>query len=684
MEREIYLSEVQRLKSMKRNLDTSEIEALCRYGCSCDDWTKIYVCEHFDPIWCRYVHFSGECIIGDLSGSRTNEYGVPLKNGIYHAAVNDCVIEDGVCISHIRECISRYHIGKNSVIINTNVIAMKGESYFGNDVQASVMNETGGFEVPLSRHLTAQTAYLLTMLRPDHQLKEHLLKLFAKDAEECKSAYGYIGENVVIKNSGTIINAWIGEYTVIDSATRIQNCSLCSTAKLPVYIGDNVIAEDFIASTGAHISDGSVVARCFVGQSSKVEHLFSAHDSLLFSNCTLENGEACAVFAGPFTVSSHKSSLLIAGYFAFLNAGSGSNQSNHLYKLGPMHRGVVERGSKTASDSYVLWPSRIGAFSIILGRHVHHVDTTSFPFSYVIENKNETYLVPGRNLFSIGTMRDARKWPSRDKRPVDMRLDCINYNLLSPFTIGKMEEGYHKLKELQDFVGVSDHTYVFNNLNIRPSALKKGCQYYQYGIEKFIGNSLIQRIQDKFGSRKVRTIEELHKALLPDHDDGLGEWIDVCGMITPTQELKSLIMEPLCQGHFNSLNDLNHEIRQLHKRYYDLEWDWSFALMLRWYGLKDVNEINPGTISVILQRWILAVIRIDENLYADARNEFDIVSRVNFGIDVSAPEQVTQEYSDMVNAEFKDNAIVRSVEEHMDKKNALYTQTLQQLSPILH
>lgn len=81
----------------------------------------------------------------------------------------------------------------------------------------------------------------------------------------------------------------------------------------------------------------------------------------------------------------HKSSLLIAGMFSFLNAGSGSNQSNHLYKLGPIHQGIVERGSKTTSDSYILWPAKIGAFSLIMGRHVNHPDTSDLPFSYLIE-----------------------------------------------------------------------------------------------------------------------------------------------------------------------------------------------------------------------------------------------------------------------------------------------------------
>jgi hypothetical protein len=137
----------------------------------------------------------------------------------------------------------------------------------------------------------------------------------------------------------------------------------------------------------------------------------------------------------------HKSSLLIAGMFSFLNAGSGSNQSNHMYKLGPIHQGIVERGSKTTSDSYILWPARVGPFSLVMGRHYHHSDTSDMPFSYLIEHKDETYLIPGVNLRSVGTIRDAQKWPKRDKRKDPIQLDKINYNLLSPYTIGKMMKG---------------------------------------------------------------------------------------------------------------------------------------------------------------------------------------------------------------------------------------------------
>ncbi|NAW49767.1 DUF4954 family protein, partial [Salmonella sp. gx-f5] len=81
-------------------------------------------------------------------------------------------------------------------------------------------------------------------------------------------------------------------------------------------------------------------------------------------NSYMSNGEACAAFCGPFTASHHKSSLLIGGMFSFYNAGSATNFSNHAYKMGPMHWGILERGSKTASGAYLLMPATLGTYSV--------------------------------------------------------------------------------------------------------------------------------------------------------------------------------------------------------------------------------------------------------------------------------------------------------------------------------
>lgn len=57
------------------------------------------------------------------------------------------------------------------------------------------------------------------------------------------------------------------------------------------------------------------------------------------------------------------------------------------------------------------------------------------PFSYLIEKDDETYLVPGVNLRSVGTIRDAQEAYQARQAQGWFASDPINYNLLSPHTI---------------------------------------------------------------------------------------------------------------------------------------------------------------------------------------------------------------------------------------------------------
>lgn len=652
-----------------RHLTEEEIRLLEENRrCQADDWSLIKVSETFAPSQLTEVTFVGHCTLGDLSGTHIDRYGIKRSNGICHALLKDTTIGDGAYIANVRDCISDYDIGADVTVSNVNAIYMSGSSTFGNGVSVPVLNETGGIEVPLSRKLTAQIAYLLVTTPDSDPVHKELMRLISEDVEECRSERGTIGDDVRIVNTGTIIDGYIGDGSIIDGASILSDFSLCSRPGYSAVVGNGVIGKHFIAAAGASMVDNCTLHMVFVGQSAKVGNLFSANESLIFSNCTLENGEAAAIVAGPFTVSMHKSSLLIAGLFSFLNAGSGSNQSNHLYKTGPIHHGVVERGSKTSSDSYILWPSRIGPFSLIMGRHTDHVDTSAFPFSYVIENHNETYLVPGRALLTIGTMRDAKKWPSRDHRPGDCKLDCVNYNLLSPYTVGKMEQGYRKLQELLDFVGQHDETYIYHNLHLKSSSLHHGLRIYRLGIDKFIGNSLITRIRDKVESREIDTIEDLNGLLRPDHDEGVGLWTDLCGMIAPERGVRRLA-DGLRERAYASLDDFSSQVRSLHERYYELEWDWSYDLIYRWYGLDKSVSLTAEVVHEILDRWIDAVLTIDRSLIQDAAKEHAIDRRI------SSSATTQMDAAD----ELEQDVYVQCVREHMERKQSLYDSVVRQL-----
>ena len=371
----------------------------------------------------------------------------------------------------------------------------------------------------------------------------------------------------------------------------------------------------------------------------------------------------------------HKSTLLIAGMFSFMNAGSGSNQSNHMYKLGPIHQGAMERGAKTTSDSYILWPARIGAFSLVMGRHVNHPDTSDLPFSYLIEDKNTTYLAPGVNLRSVGTIRDAQKWPKRDLRKDPLRLDQINYNLLSPYTIQKMMKGREILKELARVSGETSETYSYQSAKIKNSALNKGIRFYETAIHKFLGNSVIKRLE----KIRFQSDEEIRKRLLPDTPVGSGEWVDISGLIAPKSEIERL-MSDIETGALSTVDQIHDRFADMHAHYYTYEWTWAYEKMLEFYRL-DAERITASDICAIVRQWQEAVVGLDRLVYEDAKKEFSLTSMTGFGADGSKAEQKLD--FEQVRGVFESNPFVTAVLEHIKVKTELGNELLDRLSGLL-
>ena len=656
---------------MFRILTQEEITVLESRGCRCDDWSNVQVAEGFDPARVTTVEFSGDIRIGSLAGRFVRPGGLVRRSEITNATLHNVAVGNDVYIRNIADYIANYDIADGAYIENVDSIVGTLDSTFGIGTEVSVLNETGGREVPVYERLSAQTAYLIAMYRNRREMVERLVTLIKVHAASLYGKRGQIGRNTLVINAGTITNVNVGDFALIKGATRLADGTISASESDPVVVGRDVIAEGFVFASGSCVDDGAVIHHCFIGQATKLTHLFSAHDSLFFANCACENGEAAAIFGGPYTVTMHKSSLLIAGMFSFLNAGSGSNQSNHMYKLGPIHQGVVERGSKTTSDSYILWPAKIGAFSLVMGRHVNHPDTSRLPFSYLIENRNESFLVPGINLRSVGTIRDAQKWPKRDKRRDPDRLDCINFNLLSPYTAGKMFAGIKLLDELERTAGLTAERFAFQTMTIDARALRKGRSLYRLAIDKFMGNSVIHRL----GTEPVADAAELSRRLAPTHPAGKGRWVDVCGMFAPKSEIDALC-DAIAAGEIRSLEEIEEAWRRIHADYYDMEWTWVVSMMESWFG-KTVDALTPDDIRCIIERWISSVRSLNGMLLDDARKEYSLKSRTGFGID--APDSDADDDFTSVRGQYECDPFVKMVEAHNVAKSALAESALQLL-----
>lgn len=658
-----------------RLLTEKEIVQLQEQHCSAADWNLIEVAESFVPDYVRHTRFSGKVRLGVFESVFNLPGGMTKHAGLNYVTLHNVTVGNNCCIENVKNYIANYEIGDDTFIENVDIILVDKRSKFGNGVEVSVLNETGGREVVIHDRLSAHQAYIMALYRHRPGLIDRMKQIIETYADEHASDRGTIGRHVTIVNAGYIKNVRIGDYCQIEGVGRLKNGSVNSNEYAPVHVGHGVICDDFIISSGSHVEDGTMLTRCFVGQACHLGHNYSASDSLFFSNCQEENGEACAIFAGPFTVTHHKSTLLIAGMFSFMNAGSGSNQSNHMYKLGPIHQGALERGAKTTSDSYLLWPARIGAFSLVMGRHVTHPDTSNLPFSYLIEEKNTTYLVPGVNLRSVGTIRDAQKWPKRDLRKDPNRLDQINYNLLSPYTIQKMMAGRGILKELARVSGETSEIYSYQSAKIKNSALNKGIHFYETAIHKFLGNSVIKRLEEIH----FKSDEEIRARLKPDTSIGTGEWVDISGLIAPKSEIERL-MGDIESGRLDSVDQIHNRFAEMHAHYYTYEWTWAYEKMLEFYGLR-AEEVTAKDIVVIVRRWQEAVVWLDRMVYEDAKKEFSLTSMTGFGADGSKEEQMRD--FEEVRGVFESNPFVTAVLEHIKVKTDLGNELIERLDGLV-
>lgn len=197
-----------------------------------------------------------------------------------HVTLHNVTVGDNCCIENIQNYIANYEIGHDTFIENVDIILVDGLSKFGNGVEVSVLNETGGREVLINDKLSAHQAYILALYRHRPELICRMKSITDFYSNKHASSVGTIGNHVMILNTGSIKNVRIGDYCHICGTCRLYNGSINSNAEAPVHLGHGVICDDFIISSGSHIDDGAMLSRCFIGQACRLGHNYSASESL--------------------------------------------------------------------------------------------------------------------------------------------------------------------------------------------------------------------------------------------------------------------------------------------------------------------------------------------------------------------------------------------------------------------
>lgn len=362
--------------------------------------------------------------------SRTTFAGEVILRGtpalILDSRLENVTVDGEATIERSR--ISNYSVGERARIIDAELRYFPGAHH-----RVNVLSETGGYTITARLGLTIE----------DAEAEAY--------GETCPEQVRLTGE--------------IGPDAEVCHPLRIENALIGARAR----VGYGVVADCAVIDADAAVTDGSMIYHCHVGKGCHIGKGFTAHDSAFFDNCTMECGEAAAVFAGPHAVSCHKSTLLIACRCSFFNAGSGTNMSNHAYRLGPVHHGEFKRGCKTASNAYVLWPATFGAYSLIVGSHKGHPDTSALPFSYVIEQNGKQTLMPGMVIKTAGLLRDLAKWPERDRRKDAEPIDCRH---LTPEMVETLERGITLLERM-------DGDTKWHGYQISAGMAKRGASLYR-------------------------------------------------------------------------------------------------------------------------------------------------------------------------------------------------------------
>lgn len=560
-----------------RRLTTNEIEAVRALGTYAEDWSEILVSEDFRPEQIQQSRLCGHVELA--SGARI-----------------------------IGSMVENYRIGARSAVEQVVALQCRHRSSFGNGVGVATMNENGGRTVHICDTMSAQTAYMMAFYRHRPQLTAALETLVNHIVEERADTLGTVGEDCTLSGARFIREVRIGDHVTVDGASLLENGTICNDAR----IGIDVKAEGFIIAEGARVSGGATLEHCFVGESCILDKGFTAAESLFFANSHCENGEAASIFAGPYTVSHHKSSLLIAGLFSFFNAGSNSNQSNHLFKSGAVHQGIHLRGCKFASGAYLMAPAAEGAFTMVMGHHSRHHDTSAFPYSYLLEREDRSFLLPAVNLTSYGTIRDLEKWPKRDRRQVQR--DVINFETHNPYTTGAMIRAVEMLHSLEE-MNPDSPVYSYNRVQIRASALQRGLSLYNRAIVASLGAML-------------------DRGCTNERYYGGGRWVDMAGQYIAKRVVEQLLNR-IEQGEFASLAEIDNELRVFAVHYDDYAHSWAEEVYASLLG----HTPSPEEIREAIDAGRNAYEKLIHLTEIDRKRDFASDMAVGYGIDSDTMEE---------------------------------------------
>lgn len=500
-----------------QKISREQIQQLELQGNFCDNWSQVHFNSNLNLTRIRNCQFVGTFF---CSAEKSIE--------LHHAHLNNVQMgEDNRIFSSFLENVS---LGYKNDLRNNHYIGCKTEHRAGEHHPVKVLDETGTKSLITLKNWSSQTAAFLLSDLIDTEQKE---RLFKQEQKNEAHKVCIIGNHCLLENNGHLERFHFTDFVHCIGVRHLHDCSVVSTEeeKTRVYYADHL--SKAIIQRQSFIGHGCIVQNSLIGQAVHLDNQASITHSFIFSNSEIEHSEVVSSFLGPFSVSHHRASLLIATMANHFNAGSGTQFSNHHYRGGPLHFGQFDKGCKIGSIAYAIHPSTMAAYSTLLGKH-GFIDSRDFPFSIVRERDGKTQVIPGSNFYSYGLYRDINKWQERDRR-LGKKDDATFNELLSPSICQTLERSVIKYSETKSAAGVAD------------ALLKRGIKTYEHAL-------------------RLAALKSPLKA-----EKSYSEWTELAGFPFPLAELKSL-----SQKNPASIKEINQDLEKMIEKIQSHKWQYKF------------------------------------------------------------------------------------------------------------
>ena len=323
----------------------------------------------------------------------------------------------------------------------------------------------------------------------------------------------------------------------------------------------------------------------------------------------------------------------------------------------------------------MLWPCKVGAYSVVMDKHGSNFDTSELPFSYITLEKGKSVITPAMNLFTVGTARDTVKWPKRDRRKDPNKLDLISFDFLNPFVAGKIFNGINLLNELHANVSKKQDYVMYKGISINRLMLRTSRRYYETAIHVYIGNLIVKQLNRLSA---ISSIEAVQKFLTPKDNRESTKWVDLLGLVAPEDAVNS-ITESVKSGKIDSVEGLQNRMELIHNAYEIDAYSWGAAQIKSYLGI-DVSKISKDQLTKIITDWKINSLKMNTMILKDAEKEFDQNSKLGFGND--GDETVLEADFEAIRGKYETNSFVVGLKNESAEIESVFERLISQLDKL--